>query len=148
MLWAISLLLVLLLAALVYVVANPDKQTDVILGHRRKREPGKKEMARGTAAPRYWATQFRVGNPGSACLAANALQGRIYATDQALPTPLKGCDSKACECQLVPLVERRTESERRAGRERRVVVRLDAMPDRRARPDRRMGTPFALSPAL
>ena len=147
MLWAISLLLVLLLAALVYVVANPDRQTDVILGHRRKREPGKKEMARTVPGPRYWAKQFRVGNPGSACLAANALQGQIYATDQAIPTPLKGCDSKACECQLVPLIERRAERERRAGHERRVVVRLDAMPDRRARSDRRMGMPFALSSA-
>jgi len=93
-----------------------------------------------------WGKQFICGTHSSgayACDSAIEMHGRSFGLDELPSVPLSGCDTLNCQCQLVPLVDRRVVAERRSGNERRdeirFIVELDgeSKPPRRSRRDRR-----------
>ena len=115
----------------------------------RKREP---ERPQPTAPPRrveraipppaapndrYWGKQLVVPSPDQACQAARALDGQSYAIGRTPALPLKDCGNPDCACHFVPLRDRRSNFERRAGQERREEIRFEDRKDRRVGHDRR-----------
>lgn len=101
--------------------------------------PRRVESAIPPPAPndRFWGKQLVVPNPDQACQAARALDGQSYAIGKTPTLPLKDCGNPDCACHFVPLRDRRSTAERRAGQERREEIRFEDRKDRRVGHDRR-----------
>lgn len=74
---------------------------------------------------RYWGYRIE-----SHCGASSRLSGREYRIDDSPPLPADGCAASPCTCCLIGLPNRRRQSERRSGRDRRRSLRLESV-DRR-----------------
>lgn len=81
---------------------------------------------------RFWG--YRVE---SHCRASSRLAGREYSFDEGPPLPVQGCEATNCTCRLIGMPERRTETERRSGEDRRSSIRMDDSDRRTERPRRK-----------
>lgn len=80
---------------------------------------------------------FRGIKVESHCRSSSQYAGTEFAFDDAPPLPVAGCDLAVCQCGYVGLPERRKQVDRRAGRERRLSIRMEANDRRADRPRRR-----------
>lgn len=132
MVWITLLLVLLSLAVLAYVNFNRNASARTAAKHRGTQPHSSPKAAHLEPSAKYWGKQLVVPYPERACASAKALQGQAYAIGHTPSLPLNDCNCVACECRFVALVDRRSDSERRAGSDRRNDIRFDAKPDRRA----------------
>jgi hypothetical protein len=124
MLWLVLIAVLALLAVAAYLIFNrsPSRASATEHGQQHAAGPQSPPIA---PSSRYWGKRFEIPIPDNACAAAKALDGQAFALGQAPALPLSGCDHVGCQCHLVPLLDRRSSEERRAGHERRVDIRFD-----------------------
>jgi len=123
MLWVAIIAILGLVAAVAFVVFSRNaNRTAVIPIQRHASEPTSSAVS---PSGKYWGKRFEIPIPDNACAAAKALDGQAFALGKAPALPLGGCDHVGCQCHLVPLLDRRSSEERRAGHERRVDIRFD-----------------------
>jgi len=82
-------------------------------------------------------------SPG--CELSPMLDGRRFATGEAIPLPMPGCRLTGCECRYEPVANRRRHHERRNVEERRGALRFDASDERRGHAERRGADAWTLA---
>lgn len=138
MAWIFLLLAFLaLVAVLVYLHSAKPVVPEKPVSRPASGKPAPIAATKPAPTPDFWGKRLIVPDPARACEAVRPLHGRCYALTHLPELPVKGCTRTDCECQLTPLIEHRTGSERRSGQERREDVRFDAPSDRRSGTDRR-----------
>ncbi len=71
----------------------------------------------------------------SSCKACSQLAGRVFSFADAPNLPVQGCDSPACNCEYMGVVDPRQNKDRRSGTDRRNAIRMSI--ERRFTQDRR-----------
>ncbi len=138
MLWVLIGLLLVVLAALLWVILRnrPDKAPSLAPTATRHLPPG-------TPAPqrelKTWGKTVVVPDPANACPAVLKIAGKSFDNDEAPRLPLASCGNANCQCHYAPAKERRNGEERRSGKDRRTGLRFEpGKPgDRRSGQDRR-----------
>ena len=136
MLWVLVGLLVVVLAAVIWVVIRTRSG--------RSRAPARPRDALFARSIPWsfaatWGKTFVVPDPAKACPAALRIEGQSFSNEAAPRLPLADCSVANCHCHYVPGQERRTGSERRSGADRRTQLRFEPgkAGDRRSGKDRR-----------
>lgn len=137
MLWVLAGLLVVILAALAWVVLRirPERPAP---SPQRQDSPSARPAPRRTAAT--WGKTVVVPDPANACPAVLRIRGQSLSNEAAPRLPLANCTmSDRCQCHYVPAPDRRTGGERRSGADRRTQLRFEPgkAGDRRSGKDRR-----------
>ena len=73
---------------------------------------------------------------GSSCKAGAKCAGLVFNFEQAPRLPLENCDLATCSCVYMGVPDRRSNIEKRSGKDRRFSIRQT--PDRRSGKDRRL----------
>ena len=124
MLWIAVFAILGFMAGVAFVVYTRNAKRPSV-GNTVHQHPSEPQSSPIAPSGKYWGKQFEIPIPENACAAARELDGQAFALGHAPSLPLTGCDHVGCQCHLVPLVDRRTGEERRAGHERRVDIRFD-----------------------
>ena len=136
MAWILVCLLVVVIAALVWVVLRNRPEKVLAPVPSKPSTPGKPAPK---AEPATWGKTVVVPDPANACPAVLKIQGQSFANDEAPRLPLTSCGIANCRCHYVPSKEQRSGKERRSGKDRRADLRFEpGKPgDRRSGKDRR-----------
>jgi hypothetical protein len=137
MLWLLAGLLVVILAALAWVVLRARSRGPVAAPQRQESTPARPAPRRPAAT---WGKTVVVPDPANACPAVLTMRGQSFSNEAAPRLPLASCTmTDRCQCRYVPAPERRKGDERRSGEDRRTQLRFEpGRPgDRRSGKDRR-----------
>lgn len=74
----------------------------------------------------------------SHCSASSGLAGGKFPLDAAPVLPVRECEAPACKCSYFGLPERRLQTDRRGGQDRRRSLRMESEDRRTERPRRRV----------